>query len=128
MKWDGGGGPIAGGYVLIAVGLIVLLSSFNFLGRSTTPNPEPKVDGLLVTAGFYRWVRHPMYTALLLMASGWTLAFQSFLSGILGLGLLIFLNKKANYEETLLIQKFGLTYTDYSQKVGKFLPRFGSHR
>ena len=32
--------------------------------------PEPKTDGQLVQTGPYRWIRHPMYTAVLLFSIG----------------------------------------------------------
>ncbi len=33
-------------------------------------HPEPRRGGVLVTAGPYRWIRHPMYAALLLAMAG----------------------------------------------------------
>ena len=36
--------------------------------------PEPKEGGLLVTAGPYRWIRHPMYLAVLVTMAAFVAA------------------------------------------------------
>jgi protein-S-isoprenylcysteine O-methyltransferase Ste14 len=58
---------VAGG----AVGLWAL--SANRPGNFNI-RPEPKQGGRLVTRGPYRWVRHPMYLAVLLVTAAFALA------------------------------------------------------
>lgn len=43
--------------------------AFNEPGTSIVM-PMPRADGQLVTTGPYRWIRHPMHIALLLVGSG----------------------------------------------------------
>jgi len=40
------------------------------LGGSLTPSPIPRESGELTTSGVYRFVRHPIYSALLLVGLG----------------------------------------------------------
>jgi len=51
----------------MALGIITL--AFNRIGNFSI-YPTPKPGGVLVTGGPYRWIRHPMYTALMLMMVG----------------------------------------------------------
>ena len=53
------------GTVLLAIGLAALIAGFMALGKSLTANPVPNQDGVLVTKGIYRIVRHPIYVGLL---------------------------------------------------------------
>ena len=71
---------VLAGAASLALALWILMH--NRLGNFNI-QPIPKPQGALVTTGPYRWVRHPMYTALLLgaaalvpligMAFGWGL-------------------------------------------------------
>lgn len=93
------------------------------LGRSTTPSPVPRRGSQLVCHGVYRYLRHPMYTCVLLGAVAWALYWQSQPAGV---GVVIlggFFVAKSRLEERLLRQRFP-QYAEYAHHTGRFLPRF----
>ncbi|HMW56547.1 MAG: isoprenylcysteine carboxylmethyltransferase family protein [Candidatus Accumulibacter phosphatis] len=126
--WPGGGwtapytwlGRVFGG-VLLALGIAISLLACLHLGKNLTALPQPRKDAVLVVAGIYRFVRHPIYSGVLLAAFGWAL----WVNGWLTLGyaslLLIFLDIKSRREEIWLEQKFP-EYREYRQRVRKLLP------
>lgn len=80
----------------------------------------------LVTSGPYRWVRHPMYSALfiwavalLLLSANW------FIAGVPLLALILIVVVRIENEEQAMIEKFGEQYREYIQHTGRFLPRLG---
>lgn len=94
------------------------------LGRQLTPNPIPRESGELVVSGVYRLVRHPIYSALMLVAVGLVLLGAS-LWHFLGAGaLFILLGVKARVEERLLRARFD-SYLDYQGTTGRFFPGIG---
>lgn len=115
---------LIGGVFFLAPGLIILLISLTKLGRSLTANPVPKADGHLVTDGIYTYVRHPIYTGLLLATLATVVQSMSFSKLIIWLALLILLIIKSNFEERLLLAKFS-DYEAYQGRTGRFLPRIG---
>ena len=58
------------GWILVGLGIALGLWAAVFLGRGLTPLPLPNGVVGLVTSGPYRWVRHPMYTAVMLVTAG----------------------------------------------------------
>jgi protein-S-isoprenylcysteine O-methyltransferase Ste14 len=62
--------------VLVAVALVlgVWALTANRPGNFNV-RPEPKADGVLVTGGPYRHVRHPMYLALLVAMAGFCIGY-----------------------------------------------------
>ncbi len=83
--------------------------------------PEPKADGQLVQTGPYRWIRHPMYTALLLFSLGCAGFVATLPAAGLTLLLLAVLWLKASLEERLLCQRHP-AYRDYMARSRRFLP------
>lgn len=83
--------------------------------------PEPKADGQLVQTGPYRWIRHPMYTALLLFSLGCAGFVATLPAAGLSLLLLAVLWVKARLEERLLCQRHS-AYRDYMARSRRFLP------
>jgi protein-S-isoprenylcysteine O-methyltransferase Ste14 len=83
--------------------------------------PDIHVGSRLVTHGPYRYIRHPMYSALLLVTLALLLdAFSMervIIWGILAGDLWI----KLNYEEQLLIRHFG-EYKDYQRQTKRLIP------
>jgi protein-S-isoprenylcysteine O-methyltransferase Ste14 len=113
------------GLVAVVVGIGVFVASVVSFHRAnrTLPNviPDPKAQTKLVQTGIYGVVRHPIYTAVLLVTLG--IALYHGALGLLALWLLlaVFFWQKSRYEETLLIQKFP-EYGAYRRKTGRFWP------
>jgi len=102
----------------IVIGLLAVvnmrLSNLNIV-------PTLKDKHQLVTYGIYRFIRHPMYTSVLLFCLALTSTNPHSLSLLIMLILFINLILKSNVEEVLLTERFN-TYHDYKNKTGRFLP------
>jgi len=83
--------------------------------------PTLKNRHQLVTHGIYHFIRHPMYTSVLLFCLAFTLTNSHSLSQLIMLILFIDLILKSNVEEMLLTERFN-TYQNYKNKTGRFLP------
>lgn len=83
--------------------------------------PEPHPDGHLVQEGPYRWVRHPMYGAVLLLAAGATAWVANYVGVALWLALLAVLIAKANLEEQWLLQHYP-HYANYRLHTWRLVP------
>jgi protein-S-isoprenylcysteine O-methyltransferase Ste14 len=83
--------------------------------------PEVRAGAQLVTRGPYSVIRHPMYSALLLVGLGLVLDAPSLLRWLLWLVLLVDLLFKLNYEERLLAGRFS-DYQAYQQRTWRIIP------
>lgn len=83
--------------------------------------PEVRPGARLVTRGPYRWLRHPMYSAVLLLGLGLVMGAPSPLRWGLWLVLLADLVVKLNYEERLLGRRFS-GYQAYRQRTWRIVP------
>jgi len=78
----------------------------------------PKV----VSAGAFRYVRHPLYLACLLFYLGLAVSTASIFSLAFFVVIFFFYNYIASYEERLLDEKFGEEYKKYKRRTGKWVP------
>lgn len=118
----------------IGVGLTVLSLALmvwiqRSLGYNFNTTLHIREEHTLVTHGPYHWVRHPMYTtlvlfeiSLLLLTANW------FLGGVLLVTQIIIIMTRINNEERVLIEKFGEHYRQYMQRTGRFLPKITGRR
>lgn len=84
-------------------------------------SPDVKLETELVTAGPYRFIRHPMYTALAWFTGGLVTApFYWWKVAVWAL-LLIVLFAKSQLEERKLVDRFS-EYRDYAQRTWRFVP------
>ena len=83
--------------------------------------PEPKASGRLVMSGPYRFVRNPMYSAVLLFAAAEVVAYADpwKISCLLALALVLL--AKAMLEERGLRTHFP-GYAEYAKRVRRFIP------
>ncbi len=104
------------------IGIVILGLSALALGKSLTAHPMPTKDAVLVTDGLYRFVKHPIYSGLILLAFGLTISGGFFPHSIFFIVLVLLLNYKASFEEKLLASTY-TGYAEYSKKTGRFIPR-----
>lgn len=83
--------------------------------------PDPRQGAQLVRLGPYRWIRHPMYAALLLGTLALVLSEPTALRWGLWLVLLIDLVVKLRYEEQLLLKHFA-NYRAYMAASKRLIP------
>lgn len=108
--------------LLFFTGVAVALAAVLAMGaRTVSILPEPRPGGVLVTRGIYRYLRHPMYLAVLLCALAACLAYQSPAKWALAALLALVLALKIRREERLLRQRFA-DYADYARHTAALLP------
>jgi protein-S-isoprenylcysteine O-methyltransferase Ste14 len=76
----------------------------------------------LVTTGVYAYIRHPLYSSLLLLAWGIFFKAPALPGGFLAVVATTFLIATANADEQECLQFFGDDYRDYIQKTKRFIP------
>jgi len=97
---------------------------FRHLGLNVTSTSIPRDNARLVTSGPYRWVRHPMYSAALILVAAAALLTANLVVAIGGILMFALLAARSRLEEQRLIGKFGDAYRAYQHSTGRFLPRF----
>lgn len=78
----------------------------------------------LVTTGIYRYIRHPLYCSLLLLAWGVVLKNPEWLTVLLGVAATFFLVKTARADEAECLNYFGEEYREYMSGTRMFIPYF----
>lgn len=93
------------------------------LGENWSGSVTLKAGHELIRTGPYRFIRHPIYTGILLATIGTTLALDEW-RGVISCGLvLITFYFKARREERFLAQEFGSGFDEHARHTGMFLPR-----
>lgn len=103
------------------VGTVVLVVALVQLGRSLTALPTPLPEATLKTAGLYRWVRHPIYSGVLLLAVPSAVLVRSWLALGCALALVAWFTAKARFEEDLLRRRYP-DYDAYAAATPRFIP------
>jgi protein-S-isoprenylcysteine O-methyltransferase Ste14 len=109
------------GAILFFAAAVTGILGLMHLGRNLTPFPKPMEQTRLVQHGIYGWVRHPLYTSLILGAFGWGLLWQSWAALAGALAVAVFFNAKAVREEQYLRAQFP-DYDDYARRVRRLIP------
>jgi protein-S-isoprenylcysteine O-methyltransferase Ste14 len=111
------------GLAVTAVGIGIAIWARLSLGANWSGTVTLKDQHELVRTGLYRWIRHPIYTGILLAMFG-TAAIKGYLGGFLGAGLaLLAFYIKARREESFLREEFGAGFEEHARHTGMFLPK-----
>ncbi len=118
------------GILLIVVGLPGLVDSFArfALQGLGTPAPIAPTQNLVVT-GLYRYVRNPIYVAVVAIILGQAILFGDWRLAIYGGFMwLAFHAFVLAYEEPVLAQTFGAQYEEFRANVPRWIPRLSPWR
>lgn len=110
------------GVIITVVGMALEFSTQLNLGKNYSTTLHISEGQSLVTSGPYRYVRHPMYTALIMVGVGIGILSTSwyFLIPFIATGIVIAF--RIGREEEAMIEKFGDEYIQYAQVTGRFFP------
>jgi len=117
-------------FLLIAC-IVPAVHGAHLLRTKGRPDPErrhdPSLVGIetttrLVTTGVFKYIRHPLYSSLLLLAWGVFFKHPCWLGGGVVLGAMGFLLATAKVEEAENIRYFGADYRAYMQRTRMFIP------
>jgi protein-S-isoprenylcysteine O-methyltransferase Ste14 len=113
------------GLAFMVAGIGLGLWAAVYLGRGLTPSPLPNGTIGLVTRGPYRFVRHPMYTSVILLGIGMTIRSGSWVVLFAFVALVLLFAVKSRWEEVHLADTFP-GYEGYMTSTGRFVPRIAS--
>ena len=111
------------GVVLYILAAIILVTSRLKLGRFSTGKLAIQEQHELLTDGIYTYIRHPLYSGVLLGKLGMGLVFRSYFATflILIVYFLVFRNRM-EIEERILADEFGGAYTSYIERTKRIIP------
>jgi protein-S-isoprenylcysteine O-methyltransferase Ste14 len=118
-----GPGPVAAGLAIMGLGLIVRVWAITTLGRSFRTTVEVDAGQPVVQRGPYRWIRHPSYTGVLLLAAGYGLAMGNWLSLLIAVTVPVAaMLRRIGVEEAALTETLGRPYELYRTHTKRLVP------
>lgn len=109
-------------WALLLSSLVLAVHGFYLLRKVGRPKGGIEDTTTLVLLGAYRYIRHPLYASLLLLAWGVFFKDPSLLGAILVLVTSAFLIATARVEEAENLHKFGGDYAEYMKTTRMFIP------
>ena len=110
------------GVALLAAGLAFTVWARVRLGRNWSGIITVKEGHELVRSGPYRWIRHPIYTGLMVAFLGHAIAYNElrcFLGVLLCVAALL---RKMSIEERFMREQFGEEYSRYAATTAALVP------
>jgi protein-S-isoprenylcysteine O-methyltransferase Ste14 len=116
-------GAKATGIALTTIGVLFAIWARLYLGRNWSGTVTVKVGHELVRSGPYRWVRHPIYSGLLIALTGTAIELGQ-TRGMFSIVLVyIGFRLKVRIEEQFMTEVFGAEYDEYRRATGALIPR-----
>jgi protein-S-isoprenylcysteine O-methyltransferase Ste14 len=111
------------GVAVLVAGSLLRRHCFKMLGQYFTYEVQVRSDQPVIERGAYRWIRHPSYTAGILMFLGMGLALGNWLSlAVLLVGVIGGYAYRVRIEERALLASMGDRYAAYMKRTRRFVP------
>lgn len=115
--------PAVLGCLLLSLGIAFFMwAAFSLKWKNLTAMPEPVRNGHLIEQGPYRYIRHPMYTALIVCAIGAAIGHGDGLKVLYVVLLIMVLWVKLRREETFLTAAYP-AYASYMARTHALIPQ-----
>lgn len=118
--WDPGLAVELAGVAVGVAGLLFLVAGVASLGDALTPLPRPRAPVRIVDSGPYRFVRHPIYGGVVVLAVGFSLWRGSAVGLVLTALLALVFHHKGRLEEDWL-ERLAPEYGNYRRRVRRSL-------
>jgi protein-S-isoprenylcysteine O-methyltransferase Ste14 len=109
------------GVILCVAGIVIAIWARVHLGRNWSGTPSMKEGHEFVTSGPYRYVRHPIYTGMILALLG-----SALVAGVIWLVMFFFFTANFLYripvEERYMMQLFPDQYPAYKKRTKALIP------
>ena len=116
VRWAGVG--------IAILGFALLQWAQMTLANSWSDTPRMLKEQTLITSGPYRTIRHPIYTAFILILGSTLLISSNWLIGLCWTGMVTLeVFSRISFEESLMVEFFGDQYREYMKKTGRLLPK-----
>ncbi len=109
-------------WIFLAGSLFLAVHGFTLIKTEGNPTGDFEDTTNLITRGAYQFIRHPLYSSLLLFGLGAFLKGPSLLGGGLVGALFIGVILTARIEEKHNLERFGEEYQQYMDKAKRFIP------
>jgi protein-S-isoprenylcysteine O-methyltransferase Ste14 len=113
-------GPLS--LMLMVLSVLMLLFAAIALRPALTASPIPRPAAPLIKTGIYKYIRHPMYSAVITIGAAIMFGNPTLLTMICWVALIIVLLNKAHFEDQLLLAKHPAAAA-YQKTVGAFVPK-----
>lgn len=111
------------GIALMIGGSLMRRHCFRMLGKSFTGDVRANADQQIVTSGAYSILRHPSYTAAIILHAGLALALGSWLSfAVLLITSLVVYSYRISVEERALLTTIGEPYRRFMSTRKRLIP------
>ena len=116
LRWTGVGIALAG-FALLQWAQMTLANSWS-------DTPRMMKEQTLITSGPYRMIRHPIYTAFILILGSTLFISSNWLVGLCWLTMTVMeVISRVGFEESLMLEYFGEQYREYMKRTGRLFPR-----
>ena len=110
------------GAILTVLGICVEFSTQLYLGKNYSTLLHIREEQSLISTGPYRYVRHPMYTALITIGIGISLLSANWYFGLPFIATIVVIMVRIKKEEEAMIAKFKEEYIQYMKQTKRFIP------
>lgn len=116
LRWLGVG--------VASLGFALLQWAQNTLGKNWSHTPRMIKAQSLTTSGPYQFIRHPIYTAFLLILGSILLISANWLIGFAWIGMTTLeVASRIRFEEDIMLEYFGDQYREYMRQTGRLFPK-----